>query len=163
MESRQRDQSISDVEQAEDGGGGVSHDLLHRAQEGAVDQQAEGENAKDCGRTVGPLEVDAKQQAKGNDDCNARGAGATALRKAHKLPCGQRRNRHDGRGEEPMPPRSKKHQEQDDRDQDGGSDDALHSGLRIHRPGSATRNAGASFPETQVMGRFKAFRVKESR
>ena len=52
----QGDQRKTGVEQAEDRGRRVGDHFLNRLEEGAIDQQAQAQNAEERGRQVGPLE-----------------------------------------------------------------------------------------------------------
>ncbi len=86
VQSWKGDEGEAYIEEAEDGCGRVGHDLFHRAEKGAVDQQGQGEDAEDGGGAVGPLKVDAKERAKGDEDGNARRTGTAKLRQSQELP-----------------------------------------------------------------------------
>ena len=137
MQGGQGNQGEADIEQAEDGGGSVGHHLLHRPEKGAIDQQAQAENAEDGRGPVRPFEVAGKQRQQSHQHRNARRTGPGLLRQAQILPCSQRRHRRNGQRKQPLPPRPQKDQNQDQRNQDKSGKYAFHSGLRIHRRGRA--------------------------
>ena len=130
VQGGQRQQREPGIEQAEDGCRGIRHDLHHRPEKRAVDEQPQAENAEESGGAFRPLEADGKQGQQGNQESNARRPDGAFLRQADVLP--GRQHRHRGHRESEQPSRGKKHQNQDDRDENKSGKNAFHSGLRIH-------------------------------
>jgi hypothetical protein len=100
--------------------------LLDGPGEGAIDQQAQAQDAKRGRGLDGPLEVAGKERQNGRQHGNARRVGPGLLRQAQKLPCGQRSHRRNGQGKQPLPPWPQEDQDQNQRDQDESGIDTFH-------------------------------------
>src|SRR5580698_2528882 len=128
----QRDESEAGIEQAEDGNCRVGHDALDRAEERAIDEHAEAEQAEDGGRIFRPLEIDGKENEERNEYRNSRWVGAETFGEAQVFPAGEDGDAGDGQRKEPLPPSPDRNQNEDNRDQNSSRKDSSHSGKRIH-------------------------------
>jgi hypothetical protein len=126
-QGRQGDQREAGIKQAKDCIGGIRNHARYRAGEGADQQQNHAENPENRSHLVRPLKSARKQRGDRDHHDETGGIRALPFCEAEIFPTSQGGYQGGGQRKQPLPSGPKKHEKQDQRNQNYSREDAFHS------------------------------------